>query len=430
MISNVYHYYLKTYANKPGNRFDSHKKSDLRMVYNNMVRLNKKTPLYKVDLSQDTQRFAIDLKEGIREFKSIILNLSNYKEEGSPFLNKTAYSSNESILKAEYIAGDQLYIDEDQSFEISVKQLASPQINTGDFLPSNSMALSPGEYSFDIVVGNSSYEFQYKINENTTNLQLQNRLSRLINQSNIGLRADVIMDNNGSSALELLSIKSGVFEFRPYTFKVSESKTNKANGSVEYFGLNKVSSKPTNAKFTINGLESTSASNSFIIENTFSISLKNISKEGETAIVGLLKSSDSALNDIQTLVDGYNTLYNIGKNKDYESITNRIFLNELNAISKRHQDSLQTAGIIIQADGNLKIDENTLTDSVNNGSYQEGRDKLYDFQNSLIRHLEQLSLDPLKYINKKLIAYPNPVRSYINPYQTSIYSGMIFNGYL
>ena len=54
MISNVYHYYLKNYANKPPSRFDTHKKSDLRKVYNSIINLNKSAPLYKVDLSQDT----------------------------------------------------------------------------------------------------------------------------------------------------------------------------------------------------------------------------------------------------------------------------------------------------------------------------------------------------------------------------------------
>lgn len=430
MISNVYHYYLKTYAGKPGSHFDSHKKSDLRKIYNNIIDVNKKTPLYKVDLSQDTQRFVIDLKEGSREFKNIILDISSYKDEGRNFLKKTAYSSNETLATVEYVGGDQLYVDEDKTYDISIKQLATPQINTGDFLPSNSMALTPGQYSFDIIADDTSYEFQYKINLNTTNLQLQNRLSRLINQSNIGIKAEVIRDGNGSSALELTSAKAGISEFKSHTFKLSESSTSKLTGSIEYFGLNKVSTMPSNSIFTTNGVESSSSSNTFILENSFAVTLKDISKENESSKIGLLQSSDSILHNVERLVDGFNNLHNIGRNTDHNKISTSKFLNELNNISLRYKESLKTSGIDLDSSGQLKIHEDVLTDSVNNGSFDAESNRLVDFQSSLIRQMDQISLDPLKYINKTLIAYPNPIRSYSNPYQTSLYSGMIFNGYL
>lgn len=430
MISNVYHYYLKTYANRPTSRFDTHKKSDLRKIYNNIIKLNKNTPLYKVDLSQDIQRFAIDLKEGAREFKNTVLDISSYKDEGRTFLKKTAYSSNEALVTAEYMGGDELYIDEDKIFDISVKQLATPQINTGDFLPSNNIALAPGQYSFDIVVADTSYEFQYRVNEKTTNLQLQNRLARLINQSNIGIKAEVIRDDNGSSAMELISKKSGISEFRSYAFKISEANTSKLTGSIDYFGLNNISTKPTNAIFTINGAESSSYSNSFILENSFAITLNDVSQGEETATVGLMQSSDSILHNVQRLAEGYNQLYSIGKNRSNDTTFSDKFLKELNNIALRYKDSLQTSGIIIEEDGYLRVDEETVTDSVNSGSFDTESKQLLNFQGTLLRQMERISLDPLEYINKTLIAYTNPIRSYSNPYQTSIYSGMIFNGYL
>ena len=42
--------------------------------------------------------------------------------------------------------------------------------------------------------------------------------------------------------------------------------------------------------------------------------------------------------------------------------------------------------------------------------------------------MEHISLDPMNYINKTMISYPNPIRPFNNPYQISVYSGMIFNG--
>ena len=45
-IDNAYAYYISTYAQKTVSRYDSHKKSELRKVYNKIVKINKDSPLY------------------------------------------------------------------------------------------------------------------------------------------------------------------------------------------------------------------------------------------------------------------------------------------------------------------------------------------------------------------------------------------------
>ena len=40
-IDSAYNYYMSTYANKEVSRYDSHKKSDLRKIYNQIVKKNK-----------------------------------------------------------------------------------------------------------------------------------------------------------------------------------------------------------------------------------------------------------------------------------------------------------------------------------------------------------------------------------------------------
>jgi len=39
-IDNAYAYYISTYAQKTVSRYDSHKKSELRKVYNKIVKIN------------------------------------------------------------------------------------------------------------------------------------------------------------------------------------------------------------------------------------------------------------------------------------------------------------------------------------------------------------------------------------------------------
>ena len=44
--NNVYNYYLTTYAPQPScSRYDTHKKSELKNVYNSIVKLSKDSPL-------------------------------------------------------------------------------------------------------------------------------------------------------------------------------------------------------------------------------------------------------------------------------------------------------------------------------------------------------------------------------------------------
>lgn len=43
-IDSAYAYYASTYANKEVSRYDSHKKSDLRKIYNRIIKTNKESP--------------------------------------------------------------------------------------------------------------------------------------------------------------------------------------------------------------------------------------------------------------------------------------------------------------------------------------------------------------------------------------------------
>ena len=185
-LSNVYNFYMTTYAPKSSTPYDSHKKSELRSVYNSIVKMNKESPLYILDTSKDSQEFAVNMKENARELRNTIASLGGLDEE--ELLNKkVAYSSNENIATATYI-GPSETADDIPLYEIEVKSLASPQINMGKFLPGEaSVSLTPSTYSFDVGIDDLNYEFQFNIKSTDTNRDVQERLSRLINNANIGM---------------------------------------------------------------------------------------------------------------------------------------------------------------------------------------------------------------------------------------------------
>ena len=132
---------------------------------------------------------------------------------------KSAVSSNPQSVTAEYI-GDSTSPDS-SSFEIDVKQLATSQINTGNFLQPNNRAVEPGDYSFDLNINNLTYEFQFTVDEEESNSDIQNKLARLINRSNIGLAANVNEDSLGNTALSIVSDMTGISGIKPTIFTVS-----------------------------------------------------------------------------------------------------------------------------------------------------------------------------------------------------------------
>lgn len=72
ILNTMYNHYLTAYAPSGTTRYDTHKKSELRAVYNSIVKINKNTPWYLPVKKLDVQQFAIGLKEGARDLHNTI----------------------------------------------------------------------------------------------------------------------------------------------------------------------------------------------------------------------------------------------------------------------------------------------------------------------------------------------------------------------
>ena len=77
MISNVYSYYLSHYGNKYNSKYESHTKAQLKTMSGKVMKINSQTPAYKLDTSEDAQKYAIDLKENARELVIIANDLTD-----------------------------------------------------------------------------------------------------------------------------------------------------------------------------------------------------------------------------------------------------------------------------------------------------------------------------------------------------------------
>ena len=303
VMNTVYNNYLTTYTSKPLTKYDSHKKSELRNVYNSIVKLNKDAPWYLPTTSRDTQQYAVDLKENARGLRNTIAQLGGL-EKGGLFQKKSAYSTDENVATVSYV-GDENAVSDNPSFELEVHSLAASQENLGLFLPNHKISLEADTYSFDIGINDMNYEFQFSVGESETNRDIQERLLRLINNADIGIRAS-LAESEGRTSLRLTSDATGLAPGKNQIFTVSDDHTSKTSGTVEYFGLDYTSRDPANASFAVNGEENSSPSNTFTLDKQFAVKLTGISPSGQSLQIGLKTDIESLTDNVYHLVGGYN----------------------------------------------------------------------------------------------------------------------------
>lgn len=426
MISSVYTYYLSTYQGQNISKYDTHKRSELRNIYNNMLKVNKNSPLYKIIDTENVQKYAIDLKESARAMKNVAASLTDVKGVTSGFEKKKAISSNDLIVEARYIGDENDILDADR-LEIEVNALASPQINGGKYLDPDSLYIRKGTYFFDINIGDYTYELSFKVKEDDTNESIQDKLIRLINKGGIGVTASKDINENGDTAIIIESSAIGKQKDSKEIFSILDSE--KSDGDiVGKFGLNSVSQYSSNAYFLLNGVEHTADSNTFSVKHQYLLNLKNISNANEKVTIGTKHDIDSTIENVKELISAYNNMVDLALSNN-KSKDNPL-MKDISNVSKHYKNSLESAGFILEEDGRVSLEESLLVQSAREGTLDESLDKLNHFKNAVVAKADEISIDPMKYVNKKLISYPNPKGSFTKPYISSIYSGMMFNGYI
>ena len=428
-ISTVYNHFLTTYAPQGTNsKYDTHKKSELRGLYNSIVKMNKEAPLFLLDTSPATQEFAVGLKESARSLKNVISSLS-MDDSDNMLDQKAVASSDPDTVEASFIGGADMDPDSIPSIEISVEELAGAQENRGKFLDPDSMGLDPGTYSFDIHSRDMDYEFQFNIGENDTNKIIEEKLARLITRSNIGVNASVLTDDDGRVALSIKSDETGVRGKSDTNFDISDNNTHKTAGTVEYFGIGDVTVYPKNSRFTLNGEERSTFSNHFSIEKIYDINLKGISPEGEAASIGLKTDVESVTENINNLVNGYNSFINNINSYSESQPYSRKLVNEMNKVAGLYSSELESIGLKFSESGTISVDNNLLTQTAREDDAMDRFSSIRKFTESVLGRANKVALDPMEYTQKTVVAYKNPGHGFATPYVTSNYSGMMFSSY-
>lgn len=426
MIDSAYQYYLSTYANSTVSRYDTHKKSQLRDVYNQIVKINKNSPLYKIKDTKDVTKYAIDIKEAARRLQNVISSLSDVDGGMEDVFSKQiAQSSDEEIVTAEYIGKDSEAVS---GFEIQVRQLASNQINGGSYLNPNRLDFSPGTYSFDLNTNSHSYEFQYTISDSDTNLSVLQKLAKLIHTAGIGVTASVNTNENGQAGLFVASKQTGINDDASQLFEILPSTDAASMSALHTLGIETVQTHAKNSLFLLNGKEHTSYSNSFTVDNRFDVTLHAPSKDDEIIRIGFKTNTDAIADNLEKLADAYNQMIDLARTKGDGNNPGKL-IRDIGSVVHSYSNELEAIGISLDANSYLSIDRSLIADAVSAEDAIECFEILNHFKDALSEKTASAYLNPMSYVDKVVVAYKNPGRSFASPYITSIYSGMMLDRY-
>lgn len=435
-ITDAYAYYLSTYSNIRPTRYDSHKKSDLRKVYNHMVKTNKESPLYKLTNENAVTKYAIDIKENAKAIQNVVASLSDsYGTFSDSFRKKVAVSSDEASVGVKYV-GNGSETEELKNFQIEVKELSSPQVNRGNYLKNDSLSFTPGTYTFDLNTNNSSFEFQYNVNKAENNLDVMKKIAGLVNRSNLGINATIhhgTVDEGGldCSALTLTSRQSGRSDSEKHVFEITPGISSGSIHAMDLLGIHQITDEAANSRFTFNGEEFSSLSNTFTVNDTFELTLNKVSEENKPAEITFKNDVESVADNIMSLVDAFNGILNIAENTSAEATgdTNKL-LTEMGALSRGRRESLGAIGLMVEKNGTITLDKEKLESAIQPDRAETTFTRLSKFKSAIGAKADSVSINPMKYVNKIVVNYKNPGKTYPAPYFSSVYSGMMLDRYV
>jgi flagellar hook-associated protein 2 len=318
-------------------------------------------------------------------------------------------------------------------FHVDVKRLSSPQVNVGNYLKNDALSFIPGAYSFDLNTNSASYEFQFNVNQGETNLDVLKKLANLVNRSTLSLNAAIrtgsaATGGEGTSALALTSIQTGLDEGESFLFDIAPGASADSIKAMDLLGIHQITHPSENSLFYLNGEEHTSLSNTFTINNTFELTLKSITPEDSPTQICFKTSTDAVADNIMSLVNAFNGILGIAANSSSNATgeSNKL-LSEISGLSRVRKESLAEVGLVVADDGSISLDKEILAEAITPERSADTFQALSRFKSAIGAKADNVAINPMNYVNKKVVAYKNPGKTWAAPYFASVYSGMLLD---
>ncbi len=419
----VYNYMLESYPIKREVMYPVHKRSELKKVYNNIVSLSKKSPLYKVNLTKENQEYTIGIKETALLLKSRLEEMSEAEKSG--FQSKSAIVSDGEVVSAKLIGEETEGLPEEMIFRVD--NLASVQINLGKDLYDDSRGLPPGAYHFYARTPSGSYKLTFVQEERDENRNVMRNLVNYINHDLPGVNASIEKGASSNySRVVLISEQAGKNGEPAMSFSDENY-----DGIVEYFGLDRVEKQSQSAVFSINDTEHTTSTNTFHLENCLQITLNSKSERPVTVKIG--PDSKKILSAVETVLDTFNGLVRIAQNRTADTREHyraSKLIGEMKNLEQLYTEELTACGIKADEKGFLSIEASLAVQAAEDGGMESLFMRENGFITRLIEKTESIAINPMEYLDKTVVTYPNNEnKTFRNPYVTSMYSGLFFSSY-
>ncbi len=427
-LLSVYNHLMQGLIMMRPNRFDTHKKSELQNVYRDIMRLTSEQPLYKVTFDESAQEYTLGIKNAALSLSSMIKEL--HTDDGSSvFKNQILVSDNPEAVDVSVLEGSNIP-DSDLPLTVEVSTLSSPQENHGNFVPAGESALVSGQYNFTIGIEENIYSFQFNVSNGSTNLELQKKLADFINKTSIGLRTRIVQEpETGESRLDLIAITAGASDgkasFCPADVRFPDDAS---HGIITHFGLDQIGKAPVNTCFSINGVSKEVRGRSYLYNNALTLSI-NETTSGAVSI-GKVTNQEPIAEKLRAFVDKYNSIFDYVEEKQPDNHRAKKLLYELGNTLRQFSTQLEPCGLSVSKSGTLSVDEKAMYTAAGNGTLEHLFSEESRFSDVLIKKLSDISLNPMEYLNKTVVTYPNiAAKKTLNPYVSSIYCGLLYNNY-
>ncbi len=427
-LLSVYNHLMQGLIMMRPNRFDTHKKSELQNVYRDIMRLTSEQPLYKVTFDESAQEYTLGIKNAALSLSSMVKEL-NIDDASSVFKNQILVSDRPEAVDVSVLEGSSLP-DENLPLSVEVSSLSSPQENHGTYVPSDESSLVSGQYNFTIGIEENVYSFQFNVSNGASNLDLQKKLADFINKTSIGLRTRILQDKEtGESRLDLIAITAGSSDgeasFRPADVRFPEDAS---HGIITHFGLDQIGKAPVNTRFSINGAPKEVRGRSYLYNNALTLAFKDTTDS--PVFIGKVTNQEPIVEKIRTFVEKYNSIFDFVKTQQPDNHRAKKLLYELGSTMRQFSGQLTGCGLSVSKEGTLSMDEKTMYTAVSNGKLETLFSEDSSFSSALVKKLTDIALNPMEYLNKTVVTYPNiTAKKTLNPYVSSIYCGLLYNNY-
>ena len=102
----------------------------------------------------------------------------------------------------------------------------------------------------------------------------------------------------------------------------------------------------------------------------------------------------------------------------------------MSSISRSRRESLGNIGLVVADNGTITLDKEKLEEAIQPDRAEETFKRLNGFKNAIGAKADAVAINPMNYVNKVVVNYKNPGRTFTAPYFSSVYSGMMLDKYI